>query len=232
MKTPLLVLFFFTFYTGYSQVVIDVDKVDRLAYRSVFNSSFPITNAKYVRLVSGSPFFSETWMKADVLAHDSSVYKISKLRLDLLEGIIIYRNDKNEEMTSDQSFKAISLTDTISGKNYVFVHSSFIAGTDPKEKNWYELLIGKNITLFKQYHKRMVESKAYASSVTEQNIETEERFFIALNGMFTRVKTASDIAKLVVTNKKVFQDYIEKNKLKGKTEAELITAVEYYDSLK
>src|SRR5690242_12361995 len=134
MKTILFSLFVAAYCTGNSQVVVDVDKVDRLAYKSTFNSGFPITNAKYVRLVGGSPYFSETWMKADILIDDSSMYSASQLRLDLVEGIIVYLNDKKEEMTSDQPFKGISLTDPANGKNYVFVHSSFIEGTKPKEK--------------------------------------------------------------------------------------------------
>lgn len=232
MKTIFLFFFMSVYYSSFSQVVINVDNTtERLSYRPVFSSGFPIPNAKYVRLVSGHPYFSETWMNADILLDDSLNYKADKLRLNLLEGTLVYLDNHNNEMVSEQSFKAVSLTDTVSGKNYLFVHSSYIAGT-PKEKTWYELLTGKNITLFKQYHKRMVESKAFASSITEQTIETDERFFIALNGMFTRVKTPSDIAKLVVANKQALQDHIEKNKLKGKSEAELIKAVEYYDSLK
>jgi len=213
-------------------VVIDADKVDRIAYRSVFGAGFPITNAKYVRLVSGYPYFSETWMKAEILVGDSLVYNVASLRLDLLDGAIIYLNNRGDELISNQTFNAISLIDTLNSNNYLFVHSSFIPGTPPRDKSWYQLLTGKKITLFKQYFKRMIEAKAYASSVTEQTIETEERFFISFNNTFTRVKTPSDIAKLVVTNKKALQDYIEEKKLKGKTEADLIAAVEYYDSLK
>ena len=233
MKTILLCFFLFLFHTGFSQIVINVDNTtERLSYRPVFNSGFPVPNAKYVRLVSGSPYFNGTWMKSEIMVNDSVVVTGPLLRLDMLDGTLIYINDKGEEMTSDQSFKAVSLTDTSNGKNYVFVHSSFIAGTSPKEKTWYELLTGTTVTLFKQYYKRMIEAKAYASSVTEQTIETEARYFIALNNTFTRIKTGSDIAKLVVTNKKALQDYIEKNKLKGKSEAELIAVIEYYDSLK
>ena len=232
MKTIFLFLFLSVLYTAQSQVVINVDNNrERLSYRSVFNGGFPIPNAKYVRLVSGSPYFSDTWMKSEVLVNDTSIYEGPLVRLDIRDGTLVYLDDRGDELSSDQLFNAISLTDTISGKNYLFVHSSYITGTSPKEMTWYELLTGENISLFKHYYKRVLETKPFASSVTEQTIETEIRYFIAANNTFTRIKTTEDIARLVTTNKKALQDHIEKNKLKGNSESELIAVVKYYDSL-
>ena len=235
MKTTLLLFFFCMYITGSSQIVIDVDKTtERLSYKAFYSSSagFPAANAKYVRLVSGSPYFSDTWMKGSILINDSIQFSDIRLRLDMLEGSLLYLDDKNTEMTSINPVKAVSLVDTIDRSSYLFVHSSFISGVPPAQKTWYQLLAGEKLTLFKQYHKRMVESKAYASSITEQSIETEERYFIAVDNTFTRIKSPGDIAKLVTKNKRELLDYIEKNKLKGKNEADFISAVKYYDSLK
>ncbi|MEO7982676.1 MAG: hypothetical protein ABI688_01215 [Bacteroidota bacterium] len=233
MKTILLFSFLLISRAGNSQVVIDVDKAsDNFLHKSVYTTGFPVVDAKYVRMVSGTPYFSEIWMKGSILINDSIAFNEMLLRLDLLEGSFIYLSEKKEEMTSVQPVKAVSLLDTTTGKKYLFVHSSYIAGTTPGEKGWYQLLTGEKLTLFKQYFKRMVESKAYGSSVTEQSIETEQRYFIAVNKSFIRLKSPGDIAKLVTNNKQALEDYIEKNKLKGKNEADYIAAVKFYDSLK
>jgi hypothetical protein len=150
----------------------------------------------------------------------------------MLEGSLLYLDEKNTEMTCMNTVKAVSLVDTIDRSSYLFVHSSFISGVPTAQKTWYQLLAGEKLTLFKLYHKRMVESKAYASSITEQSIETEARYFVAVNNTFTRIKSPGDIAQLVTKNKKELVDYIEKNKLKGKNEADLIATINYYDSLK
>lgn len=231
MKTILSFFFLLIYFAAKAQVVINVDNTrERLANRNVFNAGFPIPNVKYVSLVSGSPYFSETWMKSEVV-NDTAIYNGPAVRIDLLEGVIVYLSDKGEELTSDKVFDAVSLTDTITSNNYLFVHSSFIAGTSPKEKTWYQLLTGQNITLFKQYYKRMMETKPFASSVTQQTITTEMRYFIAVDGKFTRIKTPGDIANLVIKNKEALKDYIKKNNLK-ENEEDLMAAVEYYDTLK
>lgn len=231
MKTVLLFFFLPIYFTGNTQVVVNVDNTrERLTYRSVFNAGFPIPNVKYVSLVSGSPYFNEIWMKSEVV-NDTTIYNGPLVRLDLLEGVLIYLNDLGEELTSDQVFNAVSLTDTITGNNYLFVHSSYIAGTSPKEKTWYQLLTGQNITLFKQYYKKMMETKPFASSVTQQTITTEIRYFIAVDGKFTRIKSPDDIANLVVKNKQALKDHIKKNNLK-ENEEDLMATVEYYDILK
>lgn len=235
MKTVLLLFFFCMYFTGSSQIVIDVDKTtERLTYNAFYssNAGFPAANAKYVRLVSGSPYFNEEWMISSILFNDSIEFSNIQVRLDLLEGTLIYLDDKNQEMTSISPMKAVSLFDSVSKSLYLFVHSSFIGGAPVLPKTWYQLLAGEKLTLFKQYHKRFLESKAYASSITEQSIETEERYFIAVNNTFTRIKSPGDIAKLVTKNKIELLDYIETNKLKGKNEADLIAVVKYYDSLK
>ncbi|NOT51653.1 MAG: hypothetical protein HOP10_10305 [Chitinophagaceae bacterium] len=231
MKTILLFFSLTAFFIGNTQVVINVDNTrERLASRNVFNTGFPVPNVKYVRLVSGSPYFSETWMKSEVV-NDTTIYNGPVVRLDLLEGTLVYLNDYGEELTSDQVFTAVSLTDTITSNNYLFVHSSYIAGTSAKEKTWYQLLTGQRITLFKQYYKRMMETKPFASSVTEQTIVTEIRYFIAVDGKFSRIKTSGDIANLVVNNKQALKDHVKKNNLNA-SEEDLLATVEYYDTLK
>jgi hypothetical protein len=234
MKMMQLFLCLFTFYSGYNQVVVDVDKARVPVSNQVFYSAggFPVSIAKYVQLVSGSPYFSETWMKGSVLINDSTEYSNLRLRLDLLEGSLSYLNAANEEMISVQPVKAVSLVDTVSGGSYLFVHSSSVSGSPRLEKTWYQLLTGETVILYKQYFKRMLESKAYASSITEQTIQTEERFFISINNTFTRVKKPNDIAEFVVNKKQALLDFIQKNKLSGKKEADFISAVEYYNSLK
>ena len=78
----------------------------------------------------------------------------------------------------------------------------------------------------------MIESKAYGSSLTEQSIQTDERFFIVVKNIFTRVKTPTEIADLIPDKRQAMLDYIKKNKLNGKKEADYISTVEYYNSLK
>jgi hypothetical protein len=221
------------FYSGYSQTVIDVDKnpvplSNRLFYTT---GGFPVSTAKYIRLVAGSPYFSETWMKGTIITRDSIQYSNIPLKLDLLEGSLVYLNNNNEEMISVVPAIKVSLNDTVNGKYYLFVHSSVISSVPPVN-GWYQVLTGGVVTLYKQYFKNIYESKAYGSSVTEQTIRTDERYFIDINHTLTRVKKLQDIAELSANKKQELTDYIQKNKLSGKKESDFIAIAEYYNSLK
>ena len=146
MKTILLFFCLSAFYSGYNQVVVDVDKTRIPVSNQVFYSAggYPVSTAKYVRLVSGSPYFSETWMKGSILINDSTEYGNIRLRLDLLDGSLGYLNAKNEEMISFQTFKGISLVDTVNGGSYLFVHSSAIPGSSTFRENMVSIAYRRN----------------------------------------------------------------------------------------
>ena len=233
MKNVLTILCLFTVYASRSQTVINVDKERNPVTNQTFYSAggFPVSTAKYVTLVSGSPYFNDNWMKGNILINDSAEYDNIRMRLDLVEGSLLYLGKDNEELISTMKVKGVLLKDSILGVNYLFVNSSAIPGTPPGEKGWYLLLAGKKAALYKQFYKRLLESKAYGSSVTEQSINTEERYYLGINNTVVRIKKASDIADAAGDKKQALLDYIQKNKLSAKNEPDLIAIVNYLDTL-
>ncbi|MET0392440.1 MAG: hypothetical protein ABW019_04830 [Chitinophagaceae bacterium] len=232
MRKALFLACMFAAYSAFGQNVVDVDKNGVALSNRVFYSAggHPVSAAKYVRLASGSPYFSEKWMKGAIGVDDSTKYADIRLRLDLVDNTVIYLNDKNEEMVSVATIRQIYLRDTTNGQSYLFTHSSAIPGHT--DKAWYQVLsTGAKATLYKQYSKTMVESKAYASSVTEQTIRTEERYFVAVNNTLARVKKIKDIIELVPDKKTELADYAQKSKLSGKKESDFVALIEYYNSL-
>jgi hypothetical protein len=222
------------FSAGQGQNVIDVDKNPpaRLSNQLFFVSGGqPFSTAKYVKLTSGSPYFSETWMKGTVFITDSTKARNVRMRLDLFDGSLIYLNDRSEEMISTLPVVQVSMTDTLTGNQYIFLHSSVVPGA-PSNKIWYRVMVGEKFTLLKEYRKTMLESKPYGSSVTEQTIKTDEKYYIGFNNTVTQVKKLNEIAELAGNKKQALLEYIEKNKLSHKKEADFIALVVYYHSLK
>ena len=219
-----------------SQVVIDVDRnpvnlSSRLFY-TVGNA--PFSPAKYVRVVSGSPYFSNSWMKGTLMTKDSAVYSDIRLRLDLIEGTLIYLNEKDEEMVSIAPILEVSLTDTLTEQSYYFVHNSSLNGITNKgdAKSWYQVLTGDAVPLYKQYFKNIDESKPYGSSITEQNIRTSVRYFIVVNKAMVRVKKIKEIPDILFDKRAELQKFINDNKLEGKKDDDYISLMHYYNSLK
>jgi len=190
----------------------------------------PINSLKYSG-ITGSPYFSETWMKGSLSSSDGTEYGTVLVRLDLLENSLIYLGANREELTPVIPVSKVSLRDTTTGKTYLFANSSSIAGSN-SEAIWYQVLSSGKATLYKQFSKNLNETKSsYGSAEVERSIRTEERYFIGINNTVTRVKKFKDIINLVPGKSQELSDYIEKNNLNGKKESDFVLAVDYYNSI-
>src|SRR6185436_18771330 len=86
---------------GSSSQTIDVDKTDKrsAAVNNLFtNSGTPYIDAKFVRLVSGSPFFNEKMMRGIIISSDGTEYRNIIIRLNLFESQVNFLNEKKEEL--------------------------------------------------------------------------------------------------------------------------------------
>lgn len=217
---------------GAGQTVVDVDKDNSpMSNRVMYTSGgHPVSTTKYVKITGGSPYLSETWMKGALITPDSIEFSNLRLRLDLLENTVIYLDENNQEMSSVAPISTVSLRDTLTGKVYLFEYSPYIkgAGTD---KVWYQVLSSGKVKLYKQYFKHMFETKPYGSSITEESIKTEERYFVLVNGQMTRIKKPKDVLDFVSDKRNELGSFIDSKKLSGKKETDFVSAIEYYNSL-
>jgi hypothetical protein len=229
MKSLLFLPLLISLNTVFCQTVINVDKapINQPFYLVRGN---PVNIAKYVKITAGSPYFSEEWMKATVKITDTTLARNVMVRLDLLDGNLEFKNEKNEQMICTMPVSSVEIFDSITGKNYFFVPSSRIANSS--NRTWYQTLFGgAKITLFKELHKDIFESKPYGSSLTEQEIRTSERYFIWADNNITRVKKFSDILELAGNRLEALKKYIDTNNLSVKKELDIIALIEYYNSL-
>jgi hypothetical protein len=123
-KRLLLIFTLLSSATIFGQRVIDVDKFDGNALdflRTVGGE--PLMNTKFVRLVEGTPYFSDKWMKGNVVIEQSE-YRNLLLRVNILETTLsswIIR----EAMVCTNPVKQVVLKDSIKGVQYYFTHSAF-----------------------------------------------------------------------------------------------------------
>jgi hypothetical protein len=213
-----------------AQNTVNVDKQAVPLSNRVFYTTggHPVSSAKYVSLSSGSPYFSENWMSGTILTTDSAIYSGLSLKMDLLDNTIIYLNNEGQEMVSVAPIHEVSLRDTMTsnGKTYLFKSAAAIPG-GTGFKGWYQVVSAGKLTLYKLYNKEMLESKAYMSSITEQNIRTDERYFVGYGGKLVRVKKIKDINDVVGGS---FAKIIDGNKFSDKKEADWIKAVELFNA--
>jgi hypothetical protein len=105
-----------------SQKTIDVEKenIRMTGGFNELNTGIPFVNAKFARLISGSPFFKDEMMKGILISHDSTQYKNVIIRLNLLESQVNYLDKRKEEMIVGTPLREVILWDTVNNKKYEF----------------------------------------------------------------------------------------------------------------
>jgi len=217
-----------------SQKVIDVDKETGNA--NVFNSFYtvagvPFVNAKFARVVEGTPFFKENMMKGAIILSEGREYKNILVRINLLETQVNYMDDKQVELVASSPIKEVVLWDTVNQKDYRFVFSGSIDATEKPEKDYYELLHTGKVELYKQYKKKLTEFTPYGSATVEQRIQTNSRFFVLKDKQWKEIRKIKDLVNLLSDKSAEISKYISDNKISGDNQANFEKIIAYYNSL-
>lgn len=217
-----------------AQRTVDVTNGDfRLNGSSFYTvGGTPFVNEKYVKLIEGSPYFSDEWLKGIVVTSNGTEYKDISLKLNLHSNEVLYKNDKDEEMIATTPIKEVVLTDA-EGNNYRFVHSSTLVQQEanPIKTGWYLWLCSGAAGLYKYYNKLMSESTPYGSATTEKRIKTKEKYLVSYNNAFIELPKLKDIPNVLANKKTELQEYLKKEEKTGNAEDRFVAIIEYYNSL-
>lgn len=153
------------------------------------------------------------------------------VRLNLLESQVNYLDDKQTEMIATTPVKEVVIWDTINNKDHRFIFSNYIEATEKPEKDFYELLQSGKAELYKQYKKRILESKPYGSATTEQSIKTDIRFYLLLQGKWTQLKKMKDLPDFFPGKRNEIQKFINEKKLTTDNETNYDAVITYYNSI-
>jgi hypothetical protein len=218
---------------GYSQTtVVDVNKDDVNVTTTMFYTvgGSPVSSTKYVKVVSGTPYFEDVWMKGRLTLQNGTVYDSLMLKLDMVDNTLLYIGANGETMTATSLIKDATLINS-AGKEYHFIHSSFMGGPSTMQRGWYQALTTGHATLYKYFSKNLIENKPYGSATVEQSIVTVEKFLILNNSVFTWVKKWKELPDLLSDKKNELNAFINSKKLSGKSEADYTELITYYNSL-
>ena len=217
---------------SYSQT-IDVDKNDKrlAAISNLSASGTPYINAKFVRVISGSPFFNEQMMRGILISRDNTEYRNIIIRLNLLESQVNFLNNKQEELIVGTPLREVTLLDTINQKNYHFIFSDHIESTDKVEKGFYQILQNGKAGLYAYHKKVLKETRAYNSATYEQSIETYVIYCVLLGGQWKKINKIKDLPAVLSDKKSEVQEYISSNRLSGYKQEDVESVINYYNSL-
>lgn len=217
---------------GYAQTVIGFGKTNSGAALTSFTLYAGGTSTVYTQyedVVEGSAFFNNAFAAGKVILNNGQLYDSLSLRLDLLDNSVHFINSDGQESMTNRPIKTILLYDFLSQQEYRFDHSTFIS---PKAREgWYQLLDSGAVQLYKQYFKTIREDRAYNSSKHEKFITTTIRYYVCVNTLFTQVKNIKSIPDMLQSKKPELLAYISDKNLTGKTDADYIELLKYYNKL-
>jgi hypothetical protein len=193
-------------------------------------NSEPFLTSKYEKLVEGTPFFSNDWMKGTVVLPNGDIYKNMYIRIDLLEGTLQYRNDKGEERIARAPVKEVLLAEGGNDSAYRFAPAAALPFKAPKG-GWHQRLHSGKVALYKHFGKELLQDKRYGSSTTEQRITTHITYFILVNGTATEVKKLKELPYALPDKEKELRAFIRKGAGSMPEDKRFADAVAYYNSL-
>lgn len=217
---------------GFAQTVIGLGKTSSgaaLTNFTLYAGGTATIYTQYEDVVEGSAFFNNTFSIGKVILNDGQIFDSLSLRLDLLDNTVHYINSEEQEIIAYNPIKTVILYDSVSQKENRFDYAAIIAQAAPP--GWYQLLDTGKVQLYKQYYKTMRVDRAYNSARHEKFITTTFRYYILVNTVFTQVKNIKSIPDMLQNKKKELIDYIDSNSLTGKTDADYIQLIKYYNGL-
>jgi hypothetical protein len=223
MRYTLALMMSLGFYTTYSQQVIDVNNTNYNALNMLqVVGGNPVTNAKYVSLVEGSPYLQEEWIKGKLVTEQGYVFQDVFLRLNLIENTIHYKDPKGNEMIATMPIREVILPEQATSKTLRFVNSNILPSS---KKGWYLLLHNANVSFFKFYDKILSENRPYNSATTEQRIMTKEKYFVMMKNVSYPIKNIKDLQALFMDKQKDVEMFIKTLDTKKPLEERMIEIV-------
>jgi hypothetical protein len=209
-KISSILIFCVLWLPGFAQVrTVDVGKEDvnvgNLFYAV---SGQPFVNARFVRLVEGSPYFKDEWMKGTIIVEKGQQYK-GRLKLDLFDNEVHYLDDKDNEIIVTMPIRQVILTDNTT--TYSFLNSLALPkSTKPFAARWFQQLYSDSIVLYKYFRKKVSESKPFNSATYEQRISTSDVYLVYYDNNFIEVKKVKDAPALFGEEKAALEEFLNK----------------------
>lgn len=234
MRHTLIFILCFAAISGSGQRIVDVGKSDApisALYYAVGGE--PVSLVKYVKVVEGTPYFSEDWLDGSLIVSGGRKYDTVLLKLDLLAHELQYLDNDGNALVATTPVTEIWINDKMARRLHFF-NASFLPAPDGGSvplKAWLQLLTDGPYLLFKEHSKQISESKAYGSGIVEQTISTKFKYYIFAGGKLSYVKKIGEVPDILGNKKDELEKYIKSNRLSGKTEGDYISLISYYNSI-
>jgi hypothetical protein len=182
----------------------------------------------------GSPLFIPKWKVGWLRLANNQFFAGVDLELDLERQKVYYkRPDGTEIQVEPGQVKGLAITDTLAGAIVVY---QFVCGFQPidnqTETSFYLMLDTGRVTFLESMRKRFIQEKDEfgGNDTREYRIYTD--FYVFSRGKITRVKKDVKFFQELTSDKHdQMEDYLKKNKVSFKSDADIRQFIHYYNGL-
>lgn len=175
--------------------LIDRVKLNNLATQVNNN---PIYKDESLRISSGTPYFRDAWMRADIFAVVGKPYEKIPVKLNLMMGQLLFLDKDGSEKEMVNKLLRVEISDSSTGEKFVFIPVEGLA--KPKDANmivWCEAIQEGNATLLKKTNKALSQNKMYPLDPKEKVIEESFVYYLRLDGQLYPLKRSKDLVPLL-----------------------------------
>lgn len=183
----------------------------------------------------GSPYFTETYKKANITLEDGRIARDVKVKFDLLNNQIQYMNEKGAEMIPNLPIKSFIFIEPFfdQARDFVMFQNGFPAIGRFTPATYYQVLDTGSIKLLKSIKVNYRDDQPYASpEVTRIYERTVGYYAYTPAGEMIRLDKEKEVFVYIFkTRQKEILAFINEKKLKLKGENDYVEIFRFYQSL-
>ena len=184
--------------------------------------------------VSGTPYLLDDWKPASLLIRDKDRFNNIPVKLDLVNQEVHFISQKGVEMILPAGLvREISILDSSTGRRVQYKFRGGYPALESQSDNTLYLILSQGkIPLLEYLRKKVRVQKNDVSGEVSKELVTYEDYYLDISGKLVPVKRSRDFfLDKMSDRKKEVEEFVQKNKLSYKSEADIKKIVDYYNSL-
>lgn len=179
----------------------------------------------------GSPYYPQEYYKATVFIKNGKTYSNIYVKLNLYENLVLYKEPDGTELAATVTIQRIVFTDTASNIYNMVFENGFPSAGKQNDGSYYQVLDSGKTKLLKYYWVDLSDIKGYGEASVKRVFEQKQFYYLLLGGKMTKLEKGQEALLSILTDKKEeIKKYIEKQKIKCRSEDDWKKVIAYYNS--
>lgn len=181
--------------------------------------------------VQGSPFFFDDWEKGEVRLSNGNVEKELDVMYDLVADVIVFKGQDGKSYNFASPVREFKLKGK--GRNDGVFRSGFAKNGAFTEQTFFQVLYDGNTKFLKKNNKKIVERPVYGSANINKLVQDNIKYFLVIEGQLieSKLDEKSVLGALDSEKAALLKSFIKQEKLKWKSEEDMVRLLEHYDTL-